>query len=154
MYIWLFSWLINFCFFAITFILQKIQCAETIFGTVWLKKNKIVKIDWYYLKRWHSYSYFWKNVDTPKTPRYAICLTYIEFDYHMFEIFTSSTLILVLTLLTVKQPLIGRICHLFLTACCMLLLILTFPISGWFCFRVRNYVSIHHLTNIPVTSNS
>lgn len=35
----------------------------------------------------------------------------------------------------VKQPLIGRICHLFLTACCMLLLILTFPISGWFCFR-------------------
>lgn len=35
----------------------------------------------------------------------------------------------------VKQPLIGRICHLFLTTCCMLLLILTFPISGWFCFR-------------------
>lgn len=35
----------------------------------------------------------------------------------------------------VKQPLIGRICHLFLTACCMLLLILTFPVSGWFCFR-------------------
>eukprot|EP00105_Crassostrea_gigas_P014544 XP_011431235.1 PREDICTED: stomatin-like protein 1 isoform X2 [Crassostrea gigas] len=35
----------------------------------------------------------------------------------------------------VKQPLIGRICHPFLTACCMLLLILTFPISGWFCFR-------------------
>lgn len=35
----------------------------------------------------------------------------------------------------VKQPLIGRVCHLFLTACCMLLLVLTFPVSGWFCFR-------------------
>lgn len=43
----------------------------------------------------------------------------------------------------VKQPLIGRICHLFLTACCMLLLILTFPISGWFCFRkLGEYESI------------
>ncbi|XP_056016334.1 stomatin-like protein 1 isoform X2 [Ostrea edulis] len=35
----------------------------------------------------------------------------------------------------VKQPLLGRVCHFFLTACCIFLLVLTFPVSGWFCFR-------------------
>ncbi|XP_062599513.1 stomatin-like, partial [Saccostrea cucullata] len=49
--------------------------------------------------------------------------------------FTESRYVDDVQFTRVKQPLIGRVCHLFLTACCILLLILTFPVSGWFCFR-------------------
>ncbi|XP_061176900.1 stomatin-like protein 1 isoform X2 [Saccostrea echinata] len=49
--------------------------------------------------------------------------------------FTESRCVEDVQFTRVKQPLIGRVCHLFLTACCILLLILTFPVSGWFCFR-------------------
>lgn len=127
------------------------MCRNNIWYCLIFKKIYIAKINWHNLKRLHSCPYFSKFFDAQKNPWYTICSTDFEFDYQMFDYIYKFYIyygVHVETLLTVKQPLIGRICHLFLTACCMLLLVLTFPVSGWFCFRVRNYT----LTNIPDNS--